>query len=376
MRSLTSQPIGLYVHFPFCRAKCPYCHFASVPFREDLREKWFEGLEKEVARHAPEGFRADTLYIGGGTPSLLGPGDIGRVLEALRAGFRPELVEFTLEANPDIPDAPPLEGWRDAGVTRLSIGAQSFDDRILGVLGRTHTARRAGDLVRGARRTGFPVVGIDLMIGVPTETPDSLRRTMSAVADLGPDHVSLYIMENLEGLPFEAFARAHPMEDDAAADAYEFMREELESAGLRRYEISNFAREGAECLHNMKYWRYEPFLGLGPSACSHIGAVRWCNKPAIEDWAAGLASGGDPRGEVRELTPEAGLREALISGLRTVLGVRARELEERFGIDVLEMFRRELGELRNEGLLAVEDGRLRIPGDKLLISNAVLSRFV
>jgi oxygen-independent coproporphyrinogen III oxidase len=376
VRSILSEAIGLYVHFPFCRSKCPYCHFASVPYREDLREHWFEGLEKEVARHAPAGFRVDTLYVGGGTPSLLGPRDLARMLEVLQAGVGLELAEFTLEANPDPRDVPSLEGWRDAGVTRLSVGVQSFDGRMLGVMGRSYSACEAGDFVRSARRASFPVVGIDLMIGVPTETRDSLRRTMSAVTGLAPDHVSLYIMENLEGLPFESFARAHPIEDDDAADAYDFMREGLEADGLRRYEISNFAREGAECLHNLKYWRYEPFLGLGPSACSHIGAVRWCNKPAIADWAAGLGPGGDPRGEVRELTPEASLREALISGLRIARGVRARDLAKRFGIDALKMFRKEIAELREEGLLIVEDGTLRVPEDKFLISNAVFSRFV
>jgi oxygen-independent coproporphyrinogen III oxidase len=371
-----TEAIGLYVHFPFCRSKCSYCHFASVPFRSDSLGLWFEGLEKEIARHAAADFRADTLYVGGGTPSLLGVVDIARMREVLRGGFDLDLAEFTLEANPDPRDVPSLVGWRDAGVTRISVGVQSFDDRVLGVLGRPYTARQAENFVRSARRAGFPAVGIDLMVGVPTETPDGLGRTIRAAADLGPDHVSLYIMENLEGLPFESFARAHPVEDDEAADAYEFMREGLEAAGLRRYEISNFAREGAECLHNLKYWRYEPFLGLGPSACSHIGAVRWCNKPAIEDWAAGLVPGGDPRDEVRELTPEASLREALVSGLRIARGVRARDLAERFGIDVLDMFHREIGELRDEGLLVVEDGTLRVPGNKFLISNAVFSRFI
>ncbi len=370
------EKVGLYVHFPFCRAKCPYCHFSSVPYREDLREVWFEGLGKEAARHAAAGFRADTLYVGGGTPSLLGPGDMARMLEVLRANFRLDLAEFTLEANPDPRDSPSLKGWRNTGVSRLSVGVQSFDDRTLGVLGRTYTARQAGDFVRSARHAGFPDVGIDLMIGVPTETPDALKRTMNAVAALGPDHVSLYIMENLEGLPFESFARAYPVDDDAAADAYEFMREGLEAAGLRRYEISNFARDGAECLHNLKYWRYEPFLGLGPSACSHVGAVRWCNKPALEDWAVGLAPGGDPRDEVRELTPEASLREALISGLRLSRGVLVADLRARYGIDVLDMFHEEIGELRDEGLLVVDGGTLRIPEDKFLISNAVFSRFV
>jgi len=370
------EKIGLYVHFPFCRAKCPYCHFASVPYREDLRELWFEGLGKEAARHAAAGLRADTLYVGGGTPSLLGPGDVARMLETLRVSFRLELEEFTLEANPDPRDVPSLGGWRDLGVSRLSVGVQSFDDRMLGVLERTYTARQAEDFVRCARRAGFPAVGIDLMIGVPTETPEPLRRTISAVADLGPDHVSLYIMENLEGLPFEAFAREHPVEEDAAADTYELMRRGLEAAGLRRYEISNFSREGAECLHNLKYWRYEPFLGLGPSACSHIGSVRWCNKPTIEDWASGLAPGGDPCGEVRDLAPEASLREALISGLRLARGVRVADHNARFGANVLEFFSKEIAELREDGLLILESDTLRIPEDRFLVSNAVFSRFV
>ena len=371
-----TDKIGLYVHFPFCRAKCPYCHFASVPFRRDLLDIWFEGIKKEAARHASAGFRADTLYVGGGTPSLLGPGDLARLIGSIGAGIRPEPREFTLEANPDFEDASSLDGWREAGVTRMSIGVQSFDDRMLGVLGRPYTGRRAEAFVLSARRAGFPVVGIDLMVGVPTETPEALRRTLDTTAGLGPDHVSLYIMESLEGLPFETFAREHPVEDDAAADAYEFMKEGLEASGIRRYEISNFAREGAECVHNLKYWRYEPFLGLGPSACSHIGDVRWCNKPAIEDWAAGLAPGGDPRGEVRELAANESLREALISGLRLAGGVRTRDLEERFGIDITTLFRAQIDELRREGLLIIEGGTLRIPGDKFLVSNAVFSRFV
>ena len=376
MRSIPTNAIGLYVHFPFCRAKCPYCHFSTVPYREDLCELWFEGLGKEAARYAAAGLRADTLYVGGGTPSLLGHGDIARMLGVLRPAVGLDLAEFTLEANPDPRDASSFAGWRDLGVGRLSVGVQSFDDRMLGVLGRTYTARQAEDFVRSARRAGFPAVGIDLMIGVPTEMPDSLRRTMSAVADLGPDHVSIYIMENLEGLPFESFARAHPVEEDAAADAYEFMRDGLETAGLRRYEISNFAREGAECLHNLKYWRYEPFLGLGPSACSHIGAVRWCNKPAIEGWAAGLVPGGDPRGEVRELTPEASLREALISGLRLARGISIEDHNARFGANVLDLFSKEIAELREDGMLILEGDTLRIPEDRFLISNAVFSRFV
>lgn len=368
--------VGLYIHFPFCRAKCPYCHFASAPEGEGLRERWFKGLEREVAIRSREGYRADTVYVGGGTPSLLTPPELGRLAGVLASGIELAPKEFTLEANPEPGDPRRLDGWRESGVDRLSVGVQSFDDRLLGLLGRRYTALQAADFVRAARRAGYRAVGMDLMIGVPTETPDSLALALDAVGDLAPDHVSLYLLENLEGLPFEAFAREHAVGDDAAADAYELMREGLEARGLRRYEISNFAREGSECLHNMKYWRYEPFLGLGPSACSHAGPSRWCNLPTVAEWSGRLDRGEDPRDEVRRLAPDEALREALVSGLRLSDGIGIAALGSRFGADILERFRGPIAELVHDGFLVLEGDRLRIAAGKFLVSNAVLSRFV
>ena len=367
---------GLYIHFPFCRAKCSYCHFYSIPYERPLFERWRESLEKEASRSAGNDIRVDTLYIGGGTPSLLGPEEIFRTVEIPRSVFRLDLAEFTLEANPDVRDEAFLRGWKDAGVSRLSVGVQSFDDRVLRILGRGYTARQAEEFLELARKAGFRTISLDLMIGVPTEKRASLRKSLRRVRELGPDHVSLYLLENLEGLPFEALVRDRPMDEDAAAEAYELMRDGLEEAGLRRYEISNFAREGWECLHNLKYWHYEPFLGLGPSACSHIGAGRWCNKPDLEAWASALAGGGDYREEVRPLPPEESVREALIFGLRLVRGVSIRVFKDRFGVDIMERYGREVRDLVEEGLILVEGDVLRIPGDKFLISNRVFNRFV
>lgn len=369
---------GLYIHFPFCRAKCPYCHFTSVPIEGRLIERWQTGLANEAAQSASEDYRVDTLYIGGGTPSLLGPDEMFRTRETLRANFRLDLAEFTLEANPDVRDEAFLQGWKDAGVSRLSVGVQSFDDRVLKILGRGYTARQAEEFLDLARKAGFGTISLDLMIGVPTEKRSSLRTTLGRVREIGPDHVSLYILENVEGLPFESVVSDHPMDEDAAADAYELMRDGLEEAGLRRYEISNFAREGGECLHNLKYWHYESFLGLGPSACSHMGAMRWCNKPGLEAWASALAGGGggDCREEVRPLPPEESVREALIFGLRLVRGISLGGFTERFGVDVMERFGREVGDLVEEGLILVEGDVLRIPDDKFLLSNQVFRRFV
>ena len=395
---MKTDKAGLYVHFPFCRRKCPYCHFASRPMRAGDLEKWRRGLVLEAERFTGADLDFDTLYIGGGTPSLLGPDGLLDLVGLLKARFPMKLAEFTLEANPsslnnveeDIfrmkgePRACPstaateemLAAWVQAGVTRLSVGVQSFDDDVLDVLGRESSEAQAAEFLRLARRAGFASIGLDLMVGVPGETRCGLVKTLAGVRRASPDHVSLYLLENVEGLPFEAVLRQNPVTDDAAADAFEFMAAGLEADGLRRYEISNFARPGRESRHNLKYWRYEPFLGLGPSAASHVGNARWTNASDLDEWATALDEGRDPRAEAVTLAPEDEAKEALISGLRLVKGVDLRLLGERFGLDLLSRFAPEIEGLVEEGLLIRKKDRLRIPEERLLVSNAVLSRFV
>ena len=214
------------------------------------------------------------------------------------------------------------------------------------------------------------------MIGVPGETAEAVGRTLETLLGLEPDHVSLYFLENVEGLPFARVLAHRPVDEDAAVENYERMKAGLESAGIRQYEISNFARPGKECRHNLKYWRYEPYVGLGPSACSHIGLSRWCNRDSLESWAEALDRGGPARKEVVELTPALAAREALIFGLRLVRGVDVADLEERTGVNVCALYAREIDELASEGLLIQAGARLWIPADKLLVSNAILSRFI
>ena len=371
---------GLYVHFPFCAAKCPYCHFYSVPPSVAGLRTWLEGLAAEAAAAsaaAGEGLRFDTLYIGGGSPSLLEPEDVARLRDLALAGFDLEPGEFTLEANPSADAAERLRGWRGAGVTRLSVGAQSFDDAVLRTLGRSHTAAEARRFCLEARRAGFETLAVDLMTGIPGETPAALDRSLETLGEIGPDHVSLYLLENVEGLPFAEVLARQPVDEDAAADGFAKAAAALEAGGLRRYEISNFARPGRECRHNLKYWRYEPFLGLGPSACSHAGGKRWCNRPSLTGWAEALGRGeGAREGEAVELDPAAAAREALAFGLRLVEGIDASAIEARTGVDVLVGRSREIDDLVAEGLLVRTGPRLRIPADRLLVSNAILARLI
>ncbi len=367
---------GLYIHFPFCAAKCPYCHFASQPWTSPDFQTWRECLAREAALPLEHGLVFDTIYLGGGTPSLLEPGDIAWLLDLARSHFSLEVDEFTLEANPAAGGADRVRGWREAGVTRLSVGVQSFDEAVLRTLGRPYTAEEALRFCRAGRMAGFDALSIDLMIGVPGETPAAVGRSLDGALGLEPDHVSLYILENVEGLPFEKVLARHPVDEDAVADAYGRIRDALEAAGLRRYEISNFARPGRECRHNFKYWRYEPFLGLGPSAGSHIAGRRWSNKSSLEAWAAALKRGESSREDVVELDPAAAAREALIFGLRLVEGVDMAAHSERFLVDAESLFGREIGELADEGLLVCEAGRIRIPRGGFLTSNATLSRLL
>ncbi|MGZ5454674.1 MAG: coproporphyrinogen-III oxidase family protein, partial [Candidatus Aminicenantales bacterium] len=269
-----------------------------------------------------------------------------------------------------------LRGWREAGVTRLSVGVQSFDESILRTLERPYSAAQALRFCRSARGSGFDALAIDLMIGVPGETEETVGRTLEALVDLAPDHVSVYFLENVEGLPFAKVLDRRPVDEDAAVDHYERMRQALEAAGLRQYEISNFARPGKECRHNLKYWRYDPYVGLGPSACSHIALRRWCNKASLESWSEAVERGRPATEEVVELTPALAAREALVFGLRLVRGVDVAELEERMGINVFALYAREIDELASGGLLVQAGARLWIPADKLLVSNAILSRFI
>jgi oxygen-independent coproporphyrinogen-3 oxidase len=366
---------GLYIHYPFCRAKCPYCHFYSLADRGDLHLDWWEGLKREADRQAREMLEVDTVYIGGGTPSLLQPDDLCAIRELLDGRFWLKAREFTLEANPDVEDDSVVRRWREAGVTRLSIGVQSFDDGTLRTLGRGYAAAEAREFFALCREAGFASVGIDLMTGVPGETPESAGTTLEETIRLAPDHVSLYILENVDGLPFEKTLERNPVDEDAAADIYRMYQAGLESAGLRQYEISNFARPGKECLHNLKYWRYEPFLGLGPSACSHIGARRWCNRRDLGEWAEALRRGEAIHEELLELTPETSATEALVFGLRLVEGADLAALRERYGVDLESKFAREIDELLGEGWLVREGSAIRIPPERFLVSNHVFSRF-
>ncbi len=267
------QPIGLYLHVPFCRSgKCPYCDFYSLPFGEDLADAYTAALRKAMALQPFGPLQADTVYFGGGTPSLLGAKRLVALLEdAVRFFGLPKDSEVTLEANPESVTLELLQTLRRSGFTRVSVGVQSGVDAELAALGRPHTARQAQQAVEWAQQAGFSHISADLMLAIPGQSKDSLQQSIAFLTNLPVDHISAYLLKIEEGTPYAQRRQSLSLPDeDAAADSYLLCAYLLEEAGFARYEISNFAKPGGRCRHNLKYWRCQPYLGLGPAAHSFL----------------------------------------------------------------------------------------------------------
>jgi len=364
-----SESLGVYVHVPFCRTRCRYCDFYRVGENRPRMDRFVDALEREIAGwSALHGRRIETLFFGGGTPSLLEPEEIGRIIDRLADQFdlAPD-AEVTAEANPSDLDPDRLRRLRAAGVNRLSVGVQSFVDRELGLLGRRHGASDAARVLDEARRAGFENLSLDLMIGVPAQTDGSFAFSLERAIALEPDHVSLYLLEVHEGSEIDFLRRERPRlfaGEEALRRRYLRMRDRLTAAGFRHYEISNFARSGHECRHNLRYWRCEPWLGLGPAAHSFVDGRRFRHPPDLDAWLAAP-------GEIEPLPVDV-TAERVFLGLRLEEGIDASWLDAT-GVTPVERERRLA---RLSGFVAREGDRLRLTPEGYLVSNAVLAELL
>jgi oxygen-independent coproporphyrinogen-3 oxidase len=371
--------LGLYLHVPFCRAICNYCNFNRGLLDADLKRRYVDAIESEILR-AADGRAADTIYFGGGTPSLLEPAEIGRLIAACRAAFAVAAdAEVTIEANPETASPERLDGFRQAGVNRVSFGVQSFDDAELGRLGRLHTAGRARAAVAEARGAGFDNISLDLMMWLPQQTVERWRQNVQALIDLRPEHASLYILELYANAPLrEEMARAgwSQAPDDDAAEMYLSSLAALERAGYEQYEISNVARAGRASRHNLKYWRDGAWLGFGCGAHSTDAGVRWRNVAGTAEYVDRVASGASVVAERRALSPDERVEEALFTGLRLAEGVDLAAFRARYGVDVLSRFSPALAPFLDARLLRADRGRLRLTREGMLLSNELFARLV
>ena len=323
---------------------------------------------------------ADTIYFGGGTPSLLEPDDIGRIIAACRAAFEVAGdAEITLEANPESVDQARLAAFRAAGVNRLSFGVQSFRDDELQRLSRLHSASRAGEAFAMARAAGFDNISLDLMMWLPQQSIAQWLESVDALIALGPDHASLYILELYPNAPLrEAMARSKwsLAPDDDAAEMYLEAMSRLDRAGYVQYEISNVARPGRESRHNLKYWTDGEWLGFGCGAHSTRRAVRWKNLSSTTEYIVAVAAGGQLEVERRELSRHEALEEALFTGLRLARGIDLDAMKVRYDADVWALYGRELERFRDTGLLIYDERFCRLSRAGMLLANEIMSLFL
>jgi oxygen-independent coproporphyrinogen-3 oxidase len=379
--------LGLYLHVPFCASICAYCNFNRGLLDEALKARYLAAFEREIRSgcQAVDG-PADTIFFGGGTPSLLSPAEIARLIVACRETWTiAGDAEITLETNPDTATPARLEAFREAGVNRISFGVQSFDDGELGRLGRTHSAARAADAVRDARRAGFDNLSFDLMLWLPGQTSESWRRTVEKAVDLAPDHLSLYLLELYPNAPLKEYmarlrsagaSEGFQATDDEAADMYLDALDRLDRAGFVQYEISNVARPGYRSRHNVKYWQGGEWLGFGCGAHSTARGRRWRNVSATVDYCDRLETGRPVAVEAREIGAPERLEEALFTGLRMTDGIDGRNFAEVHGVDPWSRYGEALSPYLSDGFLWRRETAFGLTRKGMLVANEILATFV
>jgi putative oxygen-independent coproporphyrinogen III oxidase len=366
MEKAALAPPGLYLHIPFCSAICPYCDFSVLTGGPEMRARFVESLLAEIRMWSAERDLfpgIDTIYFGGGTPSALAPEQIGRILDGARECLSISgNAEIFFEANPEDVTPESARAWQDLGVRMLSLGIQSFDAEALRFLGRRHTPEEARQSVEVARAAGFEIVSIDLIYGLPEQSPDAWRRTLAEAVALRPDHISSYQLTFHENTPFGfrlARGKLAELPDEAQADLFVATHRFLADQGYPAYEVSNFARSPKhQSRHNRKYWNHTPYLGVGPSAHSFSGRRRWWNERKIKPYQARIGAGGRPVAGSEELTAGDLAVEALMLGFRTAGGIDLARFRDRYGVDLAERNIRLIERLEREGLLRVEGSRL------------------
>jgi oxygen-independent coproporphyrinogen-3 oxidase len=372
--------LGLYLHIPFCQAICSYCNFNRGLLDVELKRRYLHALEREIRESAEAGTPADTVFFGGGTPSLLEPDEIAALVTACRDAYPLTAdAEITLETNPETATRERLAAFRDAGINRISFGVQSFDDAELQRLGRIHSSARAIEAIQAAKDTGFRSVSFDLMLWLPEQTPASWGRTVDVAISQSPDHLSLYLLELYPNAPLkEEMARSKWSQtpDDDAADMYLEGLEKLDAAGYEQYEISNVSRPGHRSRHNVKYWQGSSWRGFGCGAHSTVDGVRWKNIAGTDDYAQRIERGDEVSLDRRVMPVTERLEEALFTGLRMNDGIVEAAFRARWEVDVWESHSTVLSARLEAGHVWRDGGRFGLTRSGMLVANDVLAELI
>lgn len=373
---------AIYVHIPFCLAKCRYCTFNSYAGLHHLHERYVGALVREIAESArtEAPLRASSVYLGGGTPTVLSTNLLGRILTACAEQFAVVGdAEITIEANPGTVESSHLSDLRALGVNRLSVGVQSFDDKLLGLLGRAHDAARAAETFHQARKAGLDNINLDLIYGLPTQSLSQWEKDLSTAVDLKPEHLSLYCLSVEQGTPLARLIAGGELpspDPDLAAAMYERAEDLLADAGYVHYEISNWALSGRECQHNTTYWLNRPYLGFGAGAHSYSGRFRYHNVLSPQEYVRRVEGRQEIVAGREEIDRVTELSETMIMGLRLCRGVSFTEFEERFDVSFVQIYGDQMREMIELGLLDVNGSGVRLTPRGRLLGNDVFERFL
>jgi len=373
--------VGVYIHVPFCRFKCTYCDFNAYAGMRSLYEPYTRAVAREIsARSTLQALRSTTIYLGGGTPSLLPLPMQAEILAACRASFdvSPD-AEISLEANPGTLDAAYLEGLRALGVNRLSLGAQSAYQAELDFFKRGHSFADAVEAVKLARAAGFDNLSVDLIYGIPRQTMAMWQETIERALELAPNHVSMYCLTIEEHTTLALWVRrgqVPPPDDDLAADMALWADERLAAEDLTRYEISNWAKPGWQCRHNLIYWRNAPYFGLGAGAHSSFGGKRFWNVAHPREYIRLIEAGQSAVAGSEDIRRALEMGETMMLGLRLTEGVSFASFETRFGVKMTDVYSGELDELGEQGLVVVDEAGVRLTRRGWLLGNRVFGAFL
>jgi oxygen-independent coproporphyrinogen III oxidase len=379
MESALIPPLGIYIHIPFCVRKCRYCDFYSITDR-DLEPVYIDALIREIQGCNEKSRSVDTLYIGGGTPSVLAPSSIRRIIETVDSVFSVDAdAEITIEVNPGTVSKTHFEMYREAGVNRLNIGVQSFKDRLLRFLGRCHTAKEATQAIEWAKQAGFDNIGLDLIYGVPDQTKKGWAADMAQALSFKPKHLSCYLLTFEPGTPLDDARNKDlvtPISETTAANRFLFTSETLRKAGYDHYEISNFALTAANrSRHNQKYWIHAPYIGFGPGAHSFLPPVRRWNLKNVHSYIERIKNGQPPESEMETLSKQQLMIEAIYLGLRQSDGIDTTAFNNQFGERFDMRFEPLLSELSTTGLIDRQDHRYALSPGGMLYADGIAGRF-
>ena len=377
------KPAGIYIHIPFCRSRCSYCDFATGLYENSLADRYVDAVVSEITRasHHVDHRMVDTIYFGGGTPSLLTPAQVDKLMKTVGQHFTVDpFAEITMEMNPGTVTVEDLRELRRLGINRASFGAQTFDDAELAKLGRCHNTADTLRTFQDLRSAGFDNVSFDLIAGLPGQSLARWEQNVSRALELAPEHLSFYLLEVHASTPLAEHIKRgiQPApDDDLAAVMYESMLEQAEAAGYKHYEISNLCRPGLESRHNLKYWTAEPYFGYGCSAHSFDGFMRrWSNIRDVKEYVSAIQQGASPVVEQRDLTVADTRAEAVFLGMRLMSGVDTKQYQRLFGINLREEFSDDIARFEEAGLLALEGDMMRLTRAGALLSNEVFAAFV